>query len=31
MIEKFDIDIQYISQEERKKKMDKMYGINLIK
>ena len=31
MIEKFNIDIQYISQEERRKKMDEMYSINLIK
>ena len=31
MIEEFDIDIQYVSQEERRKKMNKMYGINSIK
>ena len=31
MIEEFDIDIQYVSQEERRKKMNEMYGINSIK
>ena len=31
MIEEFDINIQYVSQEERRKKMDEMYGINSIK
>lgn len=31
MIEEFDINIQYVSQEERRKKMNEMYGINSIK
>ena len=31
MIEEFNINIQYVSQEERRKKMDEMYGINSIK
>ena len=31
MIEEFDISIQYVSQEERRKRMDKIYGVNLIK
>ena len=31
MIEKFGINIQYVSQEERRKKMDEMYGVNLLK
>jgi hypothetical protein len=28
MIEEFNISIQYVSQEERRKKMDEMYGVN---
>ena len=31
MIQQFDINIQYVSQEERRKKMDEMYGVNLLK
>lgn len=31
MISRFHIPIQYVSQEERRKKMDEMYGVNLIK
>lgn len=27
LIEKFNIDIQYVSQEERRRKLDDMYGI----
>ena len=30
MIEEFNINIQYVSQEERRKKMNEMYGINMI-
>lgn len=31
MIQQFGINIQYVSQEERRKKMDDAYGVNLIK
>ena len=31
MIEGFNTNIQYVSQEERRKKMNEMYGINSIK
>ena len=31
MIKEFHINIQYISREERQKKMDEMYGVNLLK
>ena len=31
MIEEFNINMQYVSQEERRKKMNEMYGINSIK
>jgi len=30
MIKEFHINIQYISREERQKKMDEMYGLDLL-
>lgn len=31
LIEKFNVNLQYVSRKEQRKKMDKMYGLDLIK
>ena len=31
MVQKYCLNIQYVSQEERRKKMEEAYGINLLK